>query len=51
MSVDETKKMIDEGVEIQTYQQQKAQEAQQEMQQPTLNEVADSIAAPQEQME
>jgi hypothetical protein len=43
MSVDETKKMIDEGVEIQTYQQQKAQEAQQEAQQsaqPTLNDVA-----------
>lgn len=43
MSVDETKKMIDEGVEIQMYQQQKAQEAQQEVQQaaqPTLNDVA-----------
>lgn len=56
MSVDETKKMIDEGVEIQMYQQQKTQEAQQEIQQaaqPTLNDVAwqmDESQLPQEAM-
>lgn len=49
MTVEETKKMIDEWIEIQQYQQQKAQEAQQETQQgqQTLNDVAWQIDASQ----